>query len=97
MISHLKWLFVRTARLSTSLSSALVVSTALLDTHISFCVLHRVRQRGRAAVMRDKPAVDPILNDMEYILPRVSLTNSLSKGSNQNFARQANSTARAFL
>lgn len=72
--------FVRTARLSTSLSSALVVSTALLDTHISFCVLHRVRQRGRAAVMRDKPAADPILNDMEYILPRVSFNQQPLKG-----------------
>lgn len=38
--------------------------------------------------MRDKPAADPILNDMEYILPRVSLTKASQKGSNQNFAQQ---------
>ncbi|XP_059470301.1 uncharacterized protein LOC132193565 isoform X2 [Neocloeon triangulifer] len=57
------------ARLSTSLSSALIVITALLDTHISFCVLHNIRARRRRAET-NKPAPDPILNDMEYILPR---------------------------
>jgi hypothetical protein len=34
--------------------------------------------------MRDKPAADPILNDMEYILPRVSFNQQPLKGSNQN-------------
>ncbi|XP_065339658.1 uncharacterized protein LOC135939288 [Cloeon dipterum] len=57
------------ARLSTSVSSFLIVIIALLDTHISFCVLHN-RKTSKRRAETNNAAPDPILNDMEYILPR---------------------------